>query len=156
MFLYPPSCGIASCVGTAGMVMWRLHLMRPWCVALGQVLIWVLCPDWVEELCQLGFFIPKYFMQINCQSISHLCYCTITCKVLLNCPHSKLGPHCTVRCLILTRRDNRRRACLTLLCAKHTPLFAKLCSNCIFDINNKSSISTTIKLYFLNLFAKPY
>ena len=34
--------------------------MRPSCVALGRVLIWVMSPDWVEELCQLGFFIPKF------------------------------------------------------------------------------------------------
>ena len=40
-FFYPPSSGIASYVGTAGM---------PCCVALGQVLIWVMSPDWFEEL----------------------------------------------------------------------------------------------------------
>ena len=40
------SSGIASCVGTAGTMTWRLHLTWPWCVALGRVLIWVLSPDW--------------------------------------------------------------------------------------------------------------
>ena len=49
LFFYPPSSGIASCVGTAGMVTWCLHLTRPCCVALGRVLIWVVSPDWVEE-----------------------------------------------------------------------------------------------------------
>ena len=59
LFFYQPSSGIASCVGTAGTVTWCLHLMRPCCVALGRVLIWVVSPDWFEELCQLGFLIPK-------------------------------------------------------------------------------------------------
>ena len=45
-FCYPPSSGIASCVGTAGTVMWRLHLTRSCCVALGRVLIWVVSLDW--------------------------------------------------------------------------------------------------------------
>ena len=27
--------------------------------ALGQVLIYVMSPDWFEELCPLGFLIPK-------------------------------------------------------------------------------------------------
>ena len=45
-FYYPPS----SAVGTAGTVTWRIHLKRPCCIALGQVLIWVLSPDWFEEL----------------------------------------------------------------------------------------------------------
>ena len=39
-FFYPPSSGIASSVGTMGMVMCHLHLMRPCCVALGRILIW--------------------------------------------------------------------------------------------------------------------
>ena len=46
---YPPSSRIASCVGTAGTMTWRLHLTRTWCLALGQVLIWVVCPDWFEK-----------------------------------------------------------------------------------------------------------
>ena len=50
------------------------------------------------------------------------CFSTGTCKVLLNQPHSKLGQHCPDRCSILTRRDNRRRACLVLLCVMLTPL----------------------------------
>ena len=50
------------------------------------------------------------------------CYINVTCTVLLNRLHSKLGQHCTVRCLILTRSDNRSRICLALHCAKHTPL----------------------------------
>ena len=58
-FFYPPSSGIASCVETAGAVTWCLHLTRPCCVALGWGLIWVVCPDWFEELCDLGFLIPK-------------------------------------------------------------------------------------------------
>ena len=58
-FIDLPSSRIASCVGTAGTVMWHLHLMRPCCVALGKVLIWVVSPDWFKELCLLGFLIPK-------------------------------------------------------------------------------------------------
>ena len=50
-FYYPPSTGISFCVGTAGTVMWHLHLTWPCCVALGWVLIWVLSLDWFEELC---------------------------------------------------------------------------------------------------------
>ena len=40
------------------------------------------------------------------------CYSTITCKVLLNQPHSKLGQNCAVRCSILTRHNIRRHTCL--------------------------------------------
>ena len=47
-FYYPPSSRIASCVGTAGMVTWCLHLPRPCGAALGQVLIWVVFRDWSE------------------------------------------------------------------------------------------------------------
>ena len=43
----PPS---PSCVGTTGTMTWSLHLTRPCCVALGRFLIWVMSPDWVEEL----------------------------------------------------------------------------------------------------------
>ena len=46
----------------------------------------------------------------------------VTCKILLNQPHGKLGQHCTARCSILTMHDTRRRACLVLLCAMLTPL----------------------------------
>ena len=46
---YPTSSGIASCVGTMGMVMCHLHLMRPCSVALGQVLIWGLNPAWLRS-----------------------------------------------------------------------------------------------------------
>ena len=42
IFFYSPSSRIASCVRTAGTV------MRPCYVALGWVLIWVVCPDWFE------------------------------------------------------------------------------------------------------------
>ena len=45
----------------------------------------------------------------------NLCYSTLTCKVLLNQPHSKLGQHCAARSLILTRRNTRIRAYLALL-----------------------------------------
>ena len=48
-FNYPPSSGIASCVRTAGTVMWCLHLTRPCCVALRRVLIWVVSPDLVRS-----------------------------------------------------------------------------------------------------------
>ena len=44
IFHNPPSSGIA-----AGMVTWGRHLTQPYCVALGQVLIWVVSPDWFEE-----------------------------------------------------------------------------------------------------------
>ena len=37
---YLPSSGIASCVGTMGMVTGHLHLTRPCRTALGRVLIW--------------------------------------------------------------------------------------------------------------------
>ena len=40
----------------------------------------------------------------------------ITCKVLLNQLQCKLGQHFIIRCLILTRRDNRNCACLAFLC----------------------------------------
>ena len=50
VFNYPPSSGIASCVGTAGMVTWCLHLTRPCCVALEQVLIWVVSLEWLNEV----------------------------------------------------------------------------------------------------------
>ena len=56
-YYYPPSFGIASYVGTAETVTWHLHLTRPYCVALGRVLIWVMSLFWFEELCQLGFLI---------------------------------------------------------------------------------------------------
>ena len=49
-FYYPPSSWIASCVWTTGTVMLHLHLMWPCYVALGWVLIWVVCPDWFVEL----------------------------------------------------------------------------------------------------------
>ena len=48
-FFYPPSFGIASCVGTTGTVTWRLHLTWPYRVALGWVLIWVVSPDCFQE-----------------------------------------------------------------------------------------------------------
>ena len=41
---------------------------------------------------------------------------------LLNWPHSKLGQHCAVRCLILTRGYNRSRACLALAQSTHLRL----------------------------------
>ena len=44
-----PSSGIASCVGTARMVTWCLHLTCLCCVALGQILIWVVCQDWFRS-----------------------------------------------------------------------------------------------------------
>ena len=43
-------------------------------------------------------FYMKYL--VECQNHSHGCYSTLTCKVLLNRPHSKFGQHCTFRCLI--------------------------------------------------------
>ena len=46
MSFFPLSSGIASCVGIAGTVMWFLHLTRPCCIALGQVLI---CELWVID-----------------------------------------------------------------------------------------------------------
>ena len=52
-----PSSGIASCVGTAGTMMWCLHLTRPCCVVLGQVLIWVVSPDWLRSFVNWVFLI---------------------------------------------------------------------------------------------------
>ena len=49
--------------------------------------------------------------------VSHRCYSTVTCKVLLNRPQHKLGQLCATRCSRLTRRTNRRCACLVLFCA---------------------------------------
>ena len=66
-FFYLHSSGIASCVGTAGMLTWCLHLTRPCYVPLGWVLIWVMCTDWFEELCHLGFLIPKILHVISCK-----------------------------------------------------------------------------------------
>ena len=54
--------------------------------------------------------------------ISNECYSTVTCKVLLNQPQCKVGQHWAARCSILTRRHNRSRARLALLCTKHPPL----------------------------------
>ena len=48
-FFYAPSSGIASSVMIAGTVTWCLHLKRPCYIALGQILIWVVCLDWFEE-----------------------------------------------------------------------------------------------------------
>ena len=48
-YYFRPSSGIASYVRTNGTVTCYLHLTRPCCVALGQVLIWVVSPDCVEE-----------------------------------------------------------------------------------------------------------
>ena len=42
---YPPFSGIASCVRTDGTGLWSLHLTQPYYVALGPVLIWVVCPE---------------------------------------------------------------------------------------------------------------
>ena len=53
---------------------------------------------------------------------NNVCCSAVTCKVLLNWPHSKLGQHCAVRFSILTRHDTGRRTCLELLCATLTPL----------------------------------
>ena len=63
-FNYLPSSGIASCVVTAGTVMWCLHLTRPCCVALGQVLIWVMSLDWLRSYINIehaysGYSLPK-------------------------------------------------------------------------------------------------
>ena len=62
---------------------------------------------------------PKF-----CSWMSSICQRFIwqLALVLLNKPHSKLGQQCPGRCLILTRCDNRGRACIAFLCAKHTPL----------------------------------
>ena len=58
-FNYPPSSGIASCVGTMGMVMCHLHLMGPCCVALGRVLIWGLNPDCLGSFVNWVFSFPE-------------------------------------------------------------------------------------------------
>ena len=50
-FNYPPSSGTASCVRIAGTV------MRPCYVAVGLVLIWVVCLDLFEELIKSSEFI---------------------------------------------------------------------------------------------------
>ena len=46
--------------------------MQPCYVALGLVLIWVMCPDWFEELCQLGFLIPKYHTSVRVGTIQNI------------------------------------------------------------------------------------
>ena len=65
LFLNPPSSGIASCVGTAGTVMWHLHLMRPCCVTLGWVLIWV--PRVFDGI--------NFFLEVELQFRHFLCHC---------------------------------------------------------------------------------
>ena len=65
---YLSSSRIASCVGTAGTVMWCLLLMRPCCVALGRVLIWIMCPDWFEELCQSHLILVQWLPQVGFDS----------------------------------------------------------------------------------------
>ena len=59
-FNYPPSSAIASCVGTAAMVMWRLHLTKPCCVALGWVLIWVMSPDWLIKFAKFTTLVGRF------------------------------------------------------------------------------------------------
>ena len=43
-FFYLTSSGIASCVGTAGMVTWRLHLTRPCCTWVANLSGWAEWP----------------------------------------------------------------------------------------------------------------
>ena len=83
---------------------------------------------------------PRPRRRCDCRRSPHRCTCdrlnndnnifnqkssswhsTVTCKVLLNRPHSKLGQHCAVRCFILTKPISRRCACLVLLCATLAP-----------------------------------
>ena len=68
-FYYPPPSGIASCVGTAGTVMRHLHLTRPCYLAIGRVLIWVMCPDWFEELYNEAFPIIISYSRFDILSI---------------------------------------------------------------------------------------
>ena len=62
-FYYLPFSGIASCVGTAGTVTWCLHLTRPCCVALGQVMR-VVSPDWLRRFVNWVFLIPFMYYHI--------------------------------------------------------------------------------------------
>ena len=58
---------------------------------------------------------------LRVEHFANKCYSTVTCQVLLNPPQPKLGQLCASRCSKLTRRANRRRACLVLLCEMLTP-----------------------------------
>ena len=69
LFYYPPSSRIASCVRTTGAVTGSLHLMQPLYVALGQVLIWVVCLDWFEELLILITHVCGSRDQINIEHV---------------------------------------------------------------------------------------
>ena len=71
LFFYPPSSGIASCVRTDGTVTWHLHLTRHCYVALGWVLIWVMCPDWFEELYLNVIKTIKWFSHYATESSFH-------------------------------------------------------------------------------------
>ena len=61
--------------------------------------------------------------QVRC---IHKWHSAETCKVLLNQPYCKVGQHCAVRCLILTRCNNRSRANLALRCANFTLFYHSL------------------------------
>ena len=69
-FFYPPSSRIASCVRTAGTVMWRLHMTRPCYVALRQDLIWVVYPDWFGE--HMWRNISQWIKLLKNQNFSHV------------------------------------------------------------------------------------
>ena len=45
----------------------------------------------------------------------YTCYSTVTCKGLLNWPHSKLGQYCAYSLPNLGKRNNRRCASIALL-----------------------------------------
>ena len=57
---YPPPSEMLPVLGPMER-WWRLHLMRPCCVALGLVLIWVVSPDWLRS-----------FITHLCESMDHM------------------------------------------------------------------------------------
>ena len=55
------------------------------------------------------------YLEIKIQNNRNICCSSVTCKVLLNGPQSKLGQLCATRCSVLTLHANRRRAFITFL-----------------------------------------
>ena len=84
----------------------------------------------------------KIFSQMTWRQC-YKCCSTVTCKVLMNRPHHKLGQYCTARCSILTTYATRRCACLVLLCAMLTPLKKGLILNILYFIKQLGWIIIT-------------
>ena len=66
-------------------------------------------------------FSLKYVFRVPGEKM-YLCHSTVTCKLLLNWPHGKLGQHCARSCSILAKHFSKRCASIALFCATLTPL----------------------------------